>query len=377
MRAGYSLPSQFGGKQKSSQFRSNGPKASSSYTLIVIPNNTGQARRFAVPRFALTGFVLIVFCFMGAFAALSLHLVKMRTYVSDFEKLRVENNSIRSEAAALVAKLEEVQQTLNQVDQYSDKLREAANIDQLSGKKKKSDKATDESAPGKKPLKQKSNQRAGSGTPDATTSTAVLPPNIGPLSREEYALSRQQAAVQQREMRRSVNFEQLEFKSLFQTLSRIEMKGGTQALGLKNLIGEVQAYQQRVAATPLLAPVKGYLSSNYGVRQSPFSGNGRMHWGVDIAAPMGDPIYSAAGGTVAKVTYAEDFGKYVEVDHGFGVVTRYAHAQKILVREGDKIQPGTLLGKVGMTGRTTGPHLHYEILVNGKRVDPLTYIREW
>jgi murein DD-endopeptidase MepM/ murein hydrolase activator NlpD len=99
-----------------------------------------------------------------------------------------------------------------------------------------------------------------------------------------------------------------------------------------------------------------------------------MHQGLDIAAPLGSPIKSAAQGTVVRVGYAEDYGKYVEISHGFGVLSRYAHAQSISVKRGDKVKKGDTIGKVGMTGRTTGPHLHYEIEIGGRKVDPSGFI---
>jgi murein DD-endopeptidase MepM/ murein hydrolase activator NlpD len=100
-----------------------------------------------------------------------------------------------------------------------------------------------------------------------------------------------------------------------------------------------------------------------------------MHQGVDIAAPMGSPIRSAANGTVIRAGTAEDYGNYIEIAHGFGVVTRYAHAQKLLVKLGTKVSKGDLIGLVGSTGRTTGPHLHYEVEVGGRKVDPSNFIR--
>jgi murein DD-endopeptidase MepM/ murein hydrolase activator NlpD len=99
-----------------------------------------------------------------------------------------------------------------------------------------------------------------------------------------------------------------------------------------------------------------------------------MHQGLDIAAPLGSPIRAAAQGVVKRVGYAEDYGNYVEVSHGYGVLSRYAHAKVISVKRGDKVGKGETIGAVGMTGRTTGPHLHYEIEIGGRKVDPSSFI---
>ena len=102
-----------------------------------------------------------------------------------------------------------------------------------------------------------------------------------------------------------------------------------------------------------------------------------MHQGLDIAAPMGSSINAAAQGTVTKIGYAEDYGNFVEITHGYGVLSRYAHAKSIDVKVGTKVNKGDHIGKVGMTGRTTGPHLHYELQIGGKKIDPSNFIANY
>ncbi|MEY4065645.1 MAG: hypothetical protein RIR26_1853, partial [Pseudomonadota bacterium] len=161
----------------------------------------------------------------------------------------------------------------------------------------------------------------------------------------------------------------------FAALTDIRAKSSVQLQGLSTLLRELQTYRVRLSQTPTISPVQGLVTSFYGVRSSPFSGQAKMHQGVDIAAPMGSPIRSAANGTVIRAGTAEDYGNYIEIAHGFGVVTRYAHAQKLLVKLGTKVSKGDLIGLVGSTGRTTGPHLHYEVEVGGRKVDPSNFIR--
>ena len=168
----------------------------------------------------------------------------------------------------------------------------------------------------------------------------------------------------------------LEFKNLFSTLSNIKEKSSEQLQSLGSLLHELQSYRSKLASTPTIAPVEGNVSSLYGWRVSPITGQNRKHQGLDIAAPMGSPIKAAANGTVIKVvSMADDYGNYVEISHGYGVVSRYAHASRIEVKIGTKVAKGDVVGKVGMTGRTTGPHLHYEVEVNGHKVNPSSFIR--
>ncbi|MDE0486673.1 MAG: M23 family metallopeptidase [Nitrospira sp.] len=129
------------------------------------------------------------------------------------------------------------------------------------------------------------------------------------------------------------------------------------------------------AATPSIWPVKGPVSSKFGPRISPFTGKKAFHAGVDIVAPTGEEIRAPAQGKVVVTSYDSRMGKYVQINHRHGIETTYGHLSKILVRYGQEVKRGDLLGRVGSTGRfSTGPHLHYQVAVNDKVVDPLQYI---
>jgi murein DD-endopeptidase MepM/ murein hydrolase activator NlpD len=116
------------------------------------------------------------------------------------------------------------------------------------------------------------------------------------------------------------------------------------------------------------------LVSFFGNRDDPLTGRRAFHAGVDFAAPTGTPIHAAAGGTVSFAGTKADFGKTVEIDHGNGLVTRYAHASALWVKTGDLVAPGDAIAAVGSTGRSTGPHLHFEVLRQGEAVNPRRYL---
>lgn len=131
----------------------------------------------------------------------------------------------------------------------------------------------------------------------------------------------------------------------------------------------------RWAATPSIWPVRGPVSSKFGPRISPFTGKKAFHAGVDIVAPRGEEIHAPAKGKVVVASYDSRMGHYVRINHRHGIETTYGHLSKILVRYGQEVKRGDLLGRVGSTGRfSTGPHLHYQVAVNDKVVDPLQYI---
>ncbi len=132
---------------------------------------------------------------------------------------------------------------------------------------------------------------------------------------------------------------------------------------------------ERSARIPSIMPTAGWLSSNFSLsRFHPILHANRPHEGIDLAAPMGAPIVAPAAGTVTRVDRQAGYGLVVELDHGYGIVTKYAHCSRASVRVGQHVKRGDEIGAVGNSGLSTGPHLHYEIHVNGKLVNPLTYM---
>jgi murein DD-endopeptidase MepM/ murein hydrolase activator NlpD len=131
------------------------------------------------------------------------------------------------------------------------------------------------------------------------------------------------------------------------------------------------------AFTPNIWPVKGYLTGSFGLRSDPISNQREYHAGIDISAPYGSKIVAPADGVVIFAGPREDYGNVVVIDHKFGTTTRYGHLSKIAIRVGQKVSRGDYIGNVGMTGRTTGSHLHYEVRLFEKPVPPITFLRNY
>lgn len=128
-------------------------------------------------------------------------------------------------------------------------------------------------------------------------------------------------------------------------------------------------------ATPSIRPIQnGYLSSRYGRRIDPFTGRPAFHRGVDFSAPLGTPVHATADGVVVRASRRGRMGKMVELDHGNGLHTRYGHLNGFTVHKGQRIHRGDLIGYVGNTGRSTGPHVHYEVVENGQTENPFLFI---
>jgi hypothetical protein len=145
---------------------------------------------------------------------------------------------------------------------------------------------------------------------------------------------------------------------------------------LDQALTDLQVLQHRTNRIPLARPVETLaVSSTFGVRPDPFLGRSAMHTGIDFVAPSGTNVDVTASGTVVQAGVNSGYGNLVEVDHGGGLVTRYGHLSQILVNVGDKVKAGDVIGRVGSTGRSTGPHLHYEVRRDGSPIDPSRFLR--
>jgi murein DD-endopeptidase MepM/ murein hydrolase activator NlpD len=150
-----------------------------------------------------------------------------------------------------------------------------------------------------------------------------------------------------------------------------------QVFRIRTAAAEHEKLSRHLDGLPILLPIEGYpeITSSFGPRVDPFLRRLAMHVGIDLRGETGDPVRATAAGTVVHAARHKAYGLMVEVDHGNGLSTRYAHLSAISVKEGAEVAAGALVGKIGSTGRSTAPHLHYEVRVNGEPVDPRRYLR--
>ncbi len=160
-----------------------------------------------------------------------------------------------------------------------------------------------------------------------------------------------------------------EFTQLFASWEDLEEGGRITAAG------EIIAAPRIAVSVPSRMPVDGVrLTSSFGMRNHPILRQRRQHNGVDLAAPRGTPVYATADGVVEMARYFGSYGNYVQIGHGGDLETRYAHLSSYTVRDGEEVRKGDLIGYVGSTGRSTGPHLHYEVRVANEPVNPIPYM---
>jgi len=156
----------------------------------------------------------------------------------------------------------------------------------------------------------------------------------------------------------------------------LEQNAGAASLPAGNLKLLSSAALADLTATPSLWPVIGHLTGTFGERMDPFSGEGAFHTGVDISCQYGDSVRVSADGIVIEADERAGYGRLVVVDHGFGVTTYYGHLSSFNVIAGQQLRRGDTIGNVGVSGRSTGPHVHYEVRINGAPVNPMRYLRQ-
>lgn len=170
--------------------------------------------------------------------------------------------------------------------------------------------------------------------------------------------------------------QELAARKMHDFLSRLSESTRLEEVRQQDLLRALRENRNILAAMPSIWPVTGFVSSSFGGRSSPFGRGGQFHKGLDISNRTGTPIISPAEGTVTMSGHDGAYGTSVEIDHGGGIVTKYAHMQRATVKQGQWVRRGEVIGHVGMTGRTTGPHLHYEVRLNGVPINPMRYILE-
>ena len=168
--------------------------------------------------------------------------------------------------------------------------------------------------------------------------------------------------------------EQEFFDNLNETLDVMRVEINKREVSLTKLVDFLEEQRLVMTSTPTIWPVQGWVSSKFGFRPSPFSGRRVFHEGLDIAARYGLPVRATAKAIVVYAGEKAGYGKIVTIDHGYGYMTRYGHNSSLTVKAGDKVEKGDVIAKAGSTGRRTGPHVHYEVLVNGIPVNPQKFI---
>ncbi len=308
-------------------------------TIMLIPEKGEKRFSFSLPYLNMKLFIASAFCislFSGYFCFDYINLNIERNY---YYKIQKENKNIKSETQLLHQKLEILKKNLAHVQDYTRKINEMVNI-KISTVKDKT---------GIGPLTASEMQ------------TIKSQEKIGEISDANYPLG--------------ISLNQLTFNPLLSNITELQQEANARALELQQLLSSLNQKKSILSSIPTVLPVKGWITSGFGKRTSPFTGEITEHRGLDIAASIGSPIYAPADGVVIYADFKSDFGNLVMIAHyENGIVTKFAHNAENLVSVGQRVSRGDQIASVGMTGNTTGPHVHYEVWVNGEPENPLRFI---
>jgi murein DD-endopeptidase MepM/ murein hydrolase activator NlpD len=295
------------------------------WTVVFVPHGSEPSRivevSYGLIKLAVGGVAL------GLAAALLVgYATVARTAdLSRTARLQQENTRLAQEIGQLHGRLTTLVDTINRISQRDARIRVLANLDPIDP----------------------SVQAAGIGGPTLASRPAM--PHEGPAVRRSQEIRVDLDALIRRADLLASSFD--EAKDSLASQSR------------------------RLAATPSIMPTQGWLTSAFSsMRAHPILHVSRPHEGIDVVAPMGSPIEAPAAGVVTDAGWESGYGNTVTIDHGYGIVTKFAHSSKLLVKTGQHVSRGQRIALVGNTGLATGPHLHYEVHVNGRPVDPLRYV---
>jgi murein DD-endopeptidase MepM/ murein hydrolase activator NlpD len=292
------------------------------YTVLIADRSTGVVRRMTVslrPALAVVSGILMLPVLIGLGGKWSAR-AEIRQVRAANSALQEENGSYREATGALTTQLQSLENVINELG-----TRSALDPEQARAMQKL-------------PAVVKARAAGGSPTTSAAAVATILPTAL--TSPEDT------------------------FGVLRELLGGLENR-------LLNVRKEVERREALAAATPSIWPAHGWVTGFFGGRSDPFTGEDGFHQGLDISLEKGQPVYATADGSVISASYTGDYGNMVMISHGFGLTTRYGHLSRFAVQAGEAVKRGQVIGYVGSTGRSTGPHVHYEILAGGRLLNPL------
>ncbi len=349
------------------------------YTVMVVPEKQKGVKTFRIPTVLFRSLAFLSVMLFLLIGVLAYDYWKILQQVYENKHLSIENRQLKEQIQLFQMKMNTLADDLKRINTFEKKLRVITGLEDITSKEpifkpeKESEKDSYPLEDLNSSLDFKINVDSIEDQPRFKELKSLydkkIAANLG-LERS-YILTKQWSDLARRSFALSTDYAKFDFKytQVKDIVSNIE----------KN-IHELDQYlldkDSYLNSTPTILPADGWITSYFGQRISPYLNKLKMHEGLDVGAPYGTPVHAPADGIVTFSGEKAGFGKFVQVDHGYGIETIYAHNQSLSVRAGQKVKRGNLLAAVGNTGHSTGPHLHYEVRVNGIAVDPLYFILE-
>jgi murein DD-endopeptidase MepM/ murein hydrolase activator NlpD len=340
----------------------NGAENSDAYTVVIFRGSTAKPLRFSFPRKFVSKLLIVGAIFVLADILIISHYVIRTGEVWELSAFRAEAMSAREQTSAFSSAVDDLKKRLTSMKEVNQRLRVMLGIDIpktgdiVNGRGGEDVPLLDGST---LPTSEKTPRSdAGNHLSSVETNQDALAGQTGPSASS------------------SARTEQEMIASIKDGIDWLSKEATTQEQSLQELSLAAEQKSSRWAATPSIWPVKGWVTSGFGPRVSPFTEKPAWHDGLDIGAAANAPVQAPAQGRVTTVGFDPKLGNLVKVDHGFGIETLYGHLAKALVKEGQRVKRGEVVGLVGNTGLATGPHLHYMVKVHGQALDPVKYILE-
>lgn len=341
----------------------NGAEDSDAYTVVVFRGSTAKPLRFSFRRKLVSKLLIVGAIFVLVDILVLSHYVIRTGEVWELSAFREEAMSAREQTGAFSSAVDDLKKRLTSMKEVNQRLRVMLGIENPK--------------PG-----DVANGRGGEDTPlpDGNTLPAAEKISQGDAGVQHFnsAETTQSALAGQTSPSAGSSglTEQERIASIKDGIDWLSKEAAIQEESLQELSLAAEKKSSRWAATPSIWPVKGWVTSGFGPRVSPFTEKPAWHDGLDIGAAANAPVQAPAQGRVTAVGFDPKLGNLVKLDHGFGIETLYGHLAKALVKEGQRVKRGEVVGLVGSSGLATGPHLHYMVKVHGQALDPVKYILE-
>ena len=333
----------------------NGAESSDSYTVVIFRGSTAKPLRFSFPRKFVRKLLIVAAILLIADLLVISHYVVRTGEVWELSAFRAEALSARQQTVAFSTAVDDLKKRLSSMKEVNQRLRVMLGIDTPKSGDQFNGRGGEET-----PLPEGSPLITG----DKLQKDVGLPGSLERTGVEGQAEQANASDINEQELVATVK----------QGIAWLAKEADMQERSLQELSVAAEQRSSRWAATPSIWPVKGWVTSGFGPRVSPFTEKPAWHDGLDIGAAANAPVQAPAQGRVTSVGFDSKLGNVVKLDHGFGIETLYGHLAKALVKEGQRVKRGDVVGLVGSSGLATGPHLHYMVKVNGQTFDPTKYI---
>jgi murein DD-endopeptidase MepM/ murein hydrolase activator NlpD len=348
------------------------------YTVMVVPEKQKGVRTYRIPTVLFKSLAFMAVMLFMLIGVLAYDYWKILQQVYENKHLSIENRQLKEQIQLFQMKMNTLGDDLKRINTFEKKLRVITGLEDATtkGPVYKTEKEEEKESFSLDDLNSSLNLRFEEEFEDQPKFKELkslydkkIAASLG-LERS-YLLTKQWSDLARRSFSLSSDYARFDYKyaQIKDVISAIESN-------IHNLDQFLLDKESYLNSTPTILPADGWITSYFGQRMSPWAGKLKMHEGLDVGAPYGTPVHSPADGIVTYSGMKAGFGKFVQIDHGYGIETIYAHNQSLSVRPGQRVKRGTLLAAVGNTGHSTGPHLHYEVRVNGIAVDPLYFILE-